>query len=148
MERENFGKISKQTMEGLKITAFSMIECTRFLLRSGMPYVLTEKFTQDNLELYFGLQRTCGYRSDNPTLYQFGYNDNGIRMKGSLSKTRVEGNTKGGQKKENILGARLMMKNFQNVRKKSKIVKFLMVYLYKRKVKLLNFLWYIYIKEK
>ena len=35
--------ISKQTMEGLKITAFSMIECTRFLLRSGMPYVLTEK---------------------------------------------------------------------------------------------------------
>ena len=91
--------ISKQTMEGLKITAFSMIECIRFLLRSGMQYVLTEKFTQDNLELYIGLQRACGYWSFNPTLYQFVYNDNGIRMKGSLSKTRMEGNTKDGQEK-------------------------------------------------
>ena len=112
MERENFGKtryvtlkekgkmfISKQTMEGLKITAFSMIECTRFLLRSGMPYVLTEKVTQDNLELYFGLQRACGYRSDNPTLYQFGYNDNGIRMKGSLSKLGWKVIRKVGKKK-------------------------------------------------
>ena len=76
-----------------------MIECTRFLLRSGMPYVFTGKITRDNLELYFCLQRACGYRSDNPTFYQFGYNDNGIRMKGSLPKTRVEGNTKGGQEK-------------------------------------------------
>ena len=86
MERENFGKtrvyvkgkgkdVYLEANNGrVKITAFSMMECTRFLLRSGMPYVLTEKFTQDNLELYFGLQRACGYRSDNPTLYQFGYN--------------------------------------------------------------------------
>ena len=53
---------------------------------------------QDILELYFGLQHACGFRSDNSTLHQFGYYDNAIRMKGSLSKSRVEGNTKGGQK--------------------------------------------------
>ena len=69
------------------------------MLQSGMRYVLTEKFSQDILEQYFGLQRACGIRADNPTLYQFGYNDNGIRMKGNLAKSRVQGNTKGGQKK-------------------------------------------------
>ena len=58
--------ISIQTMDGLKITFYSMIECTIFLLKSGMPHVLPEKFCQDILELYFGLQRACGYRCDNP----------------------------------------------------------------------------------
>ena len=64
-----------------------------------MRYVLTEKFTQDLLELYFGLQRACGFSNDNPTLQQFGYNDNGIRARGALAKVRIEGNTKGGQEK-------------------------------------------------
>ena len=90
--------ISKQTKIGLKITVLSMVECTRFLLNSGMKYVLTEKFSQDSLELYFGLQRACGHRSDNPTLTQFGYNDNAIRIKGTLSTPNIQGNTKGGQK--------------------------------------------------
>ena len=91
--------ISRQTMEGLKITVYSMIQCTKFLLQSGMSYVLTEKFCQDFLELFFGLQRACGSRSDNPTLYGFGYNDNGIRIQGTLAKTRVAGNVKGGQER-------------------------------------------------
>ena len=62
-----------------------------------MKYVLTEKFTQDLLELYFGLQRACGFTNNNPTLQQFGYNDNAIRARGALAKVQVEGNTKGGQ---------------------------------------------------
>ena len=91
--------ISRQTMEGIKITVHSVIECVKFLLNSGMKYVLTEKFTQDLLELYFGLQRACGASNDNPTVQQFGWNDNAIRARGQLAKVRVEGNTKGGQKK-------------------------------------------------
>ena len=90
--------ISHQTMEGIRITVYSTIECVKFLLNSGMKYVLTERFTQDLLELYFGLQRACGYSNENPTLEQFGYNDNGIRMRGQLAKVRIEGNTKGAQK--------------------------------------------------
>ena len=91
--------ISKQTIEGLKITVYSVIECVKFLLQSGMKYVLTEKITQDHLELCFGLQWACGASNDNPTVQQFGWNDNAIRARGQLAKVRVEGNTKGGQVK-------------------------------------------------
>ena len=87
-------------MEGLKITVYSVIECVKFLLQSGMKYVLTEKFTQDLLELYFGLQRACGTSNDNPTVQIFGWNDNAIRARGQLAKVRVTGNTKGGQGKQ------------------------------------------------
>ena len=59
--------ISRQTMEGLRITVYSVVECVKYLLASGMDYVLTEKFTQDLLELYFGMQRACGFSNDNPT---------------------------------------------------------------------------------
>ena len=91
--------ISRQTMEGIKITVHSVVECVKFLLSCGMEYVLTERFTQDLLELYFGLQRACGASNDNPTVQQFGWNDSAIRARGELAKARVEGNTKGGQKK-------------------------------------------------
>ena len=111
--------ISKQTKIGLKITVASMIECTRFLLNSGMKYVLTEKFSQDSLELYFGLQRACGHRSDNPTLTQFGYNDNAIRIKGTLSTPNelYKGIPKVHERIENTHGTTLMMRNCQNERK-------------------------------
>jgi len=46
--------LSHQTYEGLVITVNSVIEATQFLLESGMPFVLTEKFNQDVLEEYFG----------------------------------------------------------------------------------------------
>ena len=44
-----------------------------------VSYVLTERFCQDPLENYFGKQRSSGARKDNPSLYDFGYNDNTIR---------------------------------------------------------------------
>ena len=45
--------ISKQSMDGLKITVNSLIEAVQFLLEKGMPLVLTEKFCQDASEEYF-----------------------------------------------------------------------------------------------
>ena len=44
-----------------------------------MPYVLIERLCQDPLENYFGRQRPMGHRKDNPTLRDFGNNDNTIR---------------------------------------------------------------------
>nr|XP_047143758.1 uncharacterized protein LOC105848490 isoform X1 [Hydra vulgaris] len=92
--------ISWQTYEGLQITVMSVIELVKFLLKSGMPFVLTKKFNQDVLEEYFGRQRSLGRRNDNPTLYQFGYQSNTLRLQRSIAP--VTGNTKGGhgQKRE------------------------------------------------
>ena len=58
-----------------------------------MPYVLTERFTQDDCEEYFSCQRAIGRRSENPNMQQFGYNSNNIRVGMALS--QVAGNTCG-----------------------------------------------------
>ena len=44
--------LSWQTYEGLQISAYSVVEATKFLLNEGMEYVLTERFCQDPLEEY------------------------------------------------------------------------------------------------
>lgn len=90
--------ISSQTYEGLQITVNSLIEAVQFLLRQGMPFVLTERFNQDVVEEYFGRQRSLGRRNDNPTIYQFGYQANTIRMQRSV--VPVTGNTKGSHKQK------------------------------------------------
>ena len=105
-DRPNFSKdekarmfISNQTFEGLQITVNSLVECTKFLLNAGVPYVLTERFSQDYLEEYFGHQRQCGKRADNPDAVQFGYNDRtlqiqrnaGLVSRGNVGSRRQEG---------------------------------------------------------
>eukprot|EP00794_Sanderia_malayensis_P010387 gene10387-11468_t len=85
--------ISMPTYIGLKTTTLSVIDCIKFLLSEGMPYVLTEKFNQDDCEKYFGRQRSLGRRNDNPTIQQFGYNNNTIRIQRSVRTTT--GNTSG-----------------------------------------------------
>ena len=75
------------------MTTYSVIEATKFLLSKGMDFVLTNRFNQDVVEEYFGRQRSLGRRSDNPNLWQFGYNDNTIRMQRSVAP--VTGNTEG-----------------------------------------------------
>ena len=51
----------------------SLIEATKFLLSNGVEYVRTIVFCQDPLEEHFGRHRALGRRSDNPTLWGFGY---------------------------------------------------------------------------
>ena len=43
-----------------------------------MEFILTERFCQDLLEEYIGNQRKIGGRSENPDIFQFGYNDSTI----------------------------------------------------------------------
>ena len=71
--------ISWQTYEGLKKSVNSIIEATQFLLWHQVKYVLTERFCQDPLENWFGRQRSLGSRKDNPSMADFGYNNNAIR---------------------------------------------------------------------
>ena len=47
-------QLSIQTLDGLNISMHSVVACVRPLLRSGAPFVLTEWFYQDPLELHFG----------------------------------------------------------------------------------------------
>ena len=70
---------SCQSYEGLQITVLSLKEVCKFLLQQGIPYILSERFCQDDLENYFGKQRVIGLRYDNPTVHDFGYNDNTVK---------------------------------------------------------------------
>lgn len=85
--------ISWQTYEGFKMTVYSVIEATKFLLGEGMEFVLTERLCQDTVEEYFGNQRKLGRRSDNPDIHTFGYNNNAIRIQRQVS--CQSGNTRG-----------------------------------------------------
>ena len=80
--------ISRQTHEGSKISIYSVIDLVKFLLNVGVGYVLTNRFCQDPVEQYFGKQRGMWRRSDNPTIYNFGFNDNTIRMQSQTYRSR------------------------------------------------------------
>ena len=71
--------LSWQTYEGIQVTVHSFKEVCKFLLQQGVPYILSERFCQDDVENYFGRQRAIGRRRDNPTLRDTGYNDNTIK---------------------------------------------------------------------
>ena len=105
----NFTKIAGQkififwqTYEGLKTSANSIIQATQFLLWHQVKYALaerfcqdplgnwfgrqsslgsrtTERFCQDPLENWFGRQRRLGSRKDNPSMADFGCNNNAMR---------------------------------------------------------------------
>ena len=57
-----------------------MIKAIQFRLWHQVNYVLTEGFCQDPLKnWWFGRQRSFGSRKDNPSMLDFGYNNNAIR---------------------------------------------------------------------
>ena len=54
------------------------------MLQQDIPHILSERFCQDDLENYFEKQRAVGQRCDNPTVRDFGYNDNTIKPQFSV----------------------------------------------------------------
>ena len=66
-------------------TAHSLNDIVKFLLSQGMEYVLTERFNQDPLEVFFGQQRSRGGRCDNPSAKQFLRNTQAIMVQKSLA---------------------------------------------------------------
>ena len=102
--------ISRQTHEGLLITVRSLQSLIPFLLNSGISYVLSEKFCQDDIENYFG-RRAIGYNKDNPNLRDFGYSDNTIRSQYSVRP--IEGNVKGDVSRWNIIDEQSLPKRLK-----------------------------------
>ena len=70
----------------------SFIEVSDFLLSQGVKVLFSERFSQDPLEQFFGMQRSHGGRCDNPTVRDFVYNTTSLRLQGSLAKDPIRGN--------------------------------------------------------
>ncbi|XP_065662263.1 uncharacterized protein LOC124811383 isoform X2 [Hydra vulgaris] len=91
--------LSKQTLEGLRITVNSFTTLGKFLLVEGAEYILSEKFCQDPLEEYFGKQRMRLGSNDNPLLIEFNSNALGLNVAGD-NLIRVFGSNTKGRKDE------------------------------------------------
>jgi hypothetical protein len=79
-------------------TVTSFLEVGPLLLADkNMKFILTERFTQDSLESFFGDQRSRGHRNTNPTIQQYSVNTNILRVSGGLSQ-QERGNTRGRKK--------------------------------------------------
>lgn len=65
----------------------------KYLLKqTGVMYILSERLCQDPVEAFFGKQRACGGRNDNPTVKQFLDNTVSLRLQGSVALDPVRGN--------------------------------------------------------
>ena len=75
----------------------SFVEMTQYLLTKHSEdnlFLLSERFSQDPLENYFGKQRARGGRSDNPTIQRSLQNAGALRIQKSLALDPVRGNSR------------------------------------------------------
>ena len=86
-------QISYQTINGLKITTKSIVQCIRFLLQRGASFVLTGHLNQDPLEQLFGHLRHKGGANDNPTVFEATHALNTIRVVNTQAICSIRGNT-------------------------------------------------------
>ena len=71
----------------------SFVEMAKYLLNQpGIKFILSEKFCQDPLEVFFGKQRAQGGRNDNPTCYQFLKNTVTLRIQATVATDPARGN--------------------------------------------------------
>ena len=71
----------------------SFVEMAQYLLKlKGVKCLLSERFCQDPVEAFFGKQRACGGRNDNPTVKQFLENTVSLRLQGSVALDPIRGN--------------------------------------------------------
>ena len=73
----------------------SFLEVDPILLDDkDVKFLLTERFSQDPIESYFGDQRSRGHRNTNPNVQQFSKTANILRVSSGLSK-KERGNVRG-----------------------------------------------------
>lgn len=58
-------------------------------------FVLSERFSQDPIENYFGKQRARGGRNENPTVQQALHNAAALRVQKSMALNPIRGNCRG-----------------------------------------------------
>ena len=63
------------------------------LFQPGVSYILSEKFNQDPLKSFFGMQRIRGGSNDNPNVVTFLKNTNTLRLQGSAALKPLRGNS-------------------------------------------------------
>lgn len=56
--------LTLQTYQAIILTTKSTVACIQFLLKEGVQYVLTRKFSSDDVESFFGAVRQLGGRND------------------------------------------------------------------------------------
>ena len=71
---------SLETNYAIQITARSTVEAIKYLLQNVSKFILTERFYQDPLKEYFGIQRQLRRRNYNQDVAKFGYSDYTIRI--------------------------------------------------------------------
>lgn len=87
-------QLSYQTIDGLKISVRSIVQCVQYLLNLGAPFVLTEVFNQDILEQHFGHYRQKGGLNDAPTVFSARHTMTSLRVVDSVALAPLRGNTK------------------------------------------------------
>ena len=76
-------------------TVNSFVELGKKLLSTlGVKAVFSERLNQDPLESFFGKQRQHGGHRENPTVQDFIYGTQSLRVQGSLAKDPMRGNTR------------------------------------------------------
>lgn len=71
------------------------MEVSKYLLsthKNDDLFLLSERFSQDPLENYFGQQRARGGRSDNPTIQRSLHNAGALRIQKSMALNPIRGN--------------------------------------------------------
>ena len=70
----------------ISVSAHSLSEMIRYLLSNDdAKFVLTERFNQDPVEIFFAQQRARGQRNDNPSVSQFLENTQALMVQRSLA---------------------------------------------------------------
>ena len=70
----------------ISVSAHSLSEMIRYLLSNDdVKFVLTERFNQDPIEIFFAQQRARGQRNDNPSVSQFLENTQALMVQRSLA---------------------------------------------------------------
>ena len=73
----------------------SFVEVVGFLFSTAKEeqiYILSERFSQDTLENYFGTIRMKGGRNSNPSAQEILYTSASVRVQGSQTQVPVRGN--------------------------------------------------------
>ena len=75
----------------------SFVDVAKYILKKHSEenlFILSERFSQDPLENYFGQQRARGGRSDNPTVQRSLHNACALRVQKSMALDPVRGNSR------------------------------------------------------
>ena len=67
------------------MTVRAFIGVTRFLLSHGVSFVLSNKLCQDPIEEHFGRHRAMKRAVENPSLMEFGHQENSLRLQRQLA---------------------------------------------------------------